>query len=517
MTALSWAPESKHRHPTLDDNPGRARLERRRFWAARPTTCDVAIIGGGIQGACVYHHLARAGYRVLLVDRGDFGGGTSQASAGLIWGGLLYLRQGDLLEIRRLCTARERLLNDLPQWVRPHHIRYILRRRAHRPRWMIRSALWLYWLLGSCGRDRPRHERAFDEMAFLDADIADSFTFEESQVSPSDAAFVLNWILSCSHRHSQAINYCAVADGHYDSGQRLWRIDLQDTLGSEQLTIHARWVVNAAGVWTDDINRQFGIHTPCKHALSKGVSLCIRRPEEHQDTLVFDSEPGDEGMSLVPWGPVSLWGSTETPVQSIEDGFRAQETDVAYLLESLNRQLAVPVGQRDVISVRCGIRPLAVPQSYAGGNPLALSRRGRVCTDAPRQWISLFGGKITGCINMAGEVGRTLARALPRSDAMETPLAQHTPVEAPMERFAALSEPVPSARWCRDRAQCWKLEDYLRRRTNIAQWVPRGGLGLKGEFLPDVLRIATILNGGDEIMAQCEVDAYEQRMRSQAF
>src|SRR5687768_17661077 len=125
------------------------------FWRDPLPVFDVAVIGGGVQGACIYHHLAAAGYRVLLVDRGDFGGGTSQASAMLIWGGLLYLRDGDVREVLRLSAARDEMLRAWPQWAEAHTFRYVLGRRRHRPRALVQAALWAYWMLGGCRRRPP--------------------------------------------------------------------------------------------------------------------------------------------------------------------------------------------------------------------------------------------------------------------------------------------------------------------------------------------------------------------------
>ena len=88
-------------------------------------TFDVAVIGGGINGVCLYHHLCEAGYSVLLLDKADFAGGTTQASGMMIWGGLLYLRTLDLGTVWRLSKARDRMLRDLNEWVKPCTFRYL--------------------------------------------------------------------------------------------------------------------------------------------------------------------------------------------------------------------------------------------------------------------------------------------------------------------------------------------------------------------------------------------------------
>src|SRR5437763_16906059 len=93
--------------------------------AASETEFDVAIIGGGINGACLYHHLALAGFRVLLLDQSDFAAGTSQASAMMIWGGLLYLQNLRFPTVYKFSASRERMIREMKDWVEPSEFRYV--------------------------------------------------------------------------------------------------------------------------------------------------------------------------------------------------------------------------------------------------------------------------------------------------------------------------------------------------------------------------------------------------------
>src|SRR5882672_6187467 len=127
------------------------------------TSFDVLILGGGISGACLFHHLSSAGYRVLLVDKGDFAGATSQSSAMMIWGGLLYLKDLRFPTVWRLCGSRDRLVKEKATWVRPQQFRYLVSHDGHRGDLLMSTALHGYWLMGRCRGTRPQRRKEFPE------------------------------------------------------------------------------------------------------------------------------------------------------------------------------------------------------------------------------------------------------------------------------------------------------------------------------------------------------------------
>jgi glycerol-3-phosphate dehydrogenase len=117
-------------------------------WTGRSTSSSRA----GINGAAVCHALASAGYRVLLVDQGDFGSGTSQASTMLIWGGLLYLKNLELATVLALTRDRDRLVAERPGSVQARPLLYVP--SGGPPRVVVESALAAYWVMGA-GNARP--------------------------------------------------------------------------------------------------------------------------------------------------------------------------------------------------------------------------------------------------------------------------------------------------------------------------------------------------------------------------
>src|SRR4051812_37471915 len=151
---------------------------------------DVAILGGGVNGACVFDALCKAGYRALLVDRGDFASGTSQASGMMVWGGLLYLKDGDLRTVVELSRDRDVMIRDMPGRMAARRFRYLYGAGRGRSKWLVRAALWLYWVLGLCRRRAPGSERAFGEAALIRAgEVGGSLVYEEGFLEGSDARF----------------------------------------------------------------------------------------------------------------------------------------------------------------------------------------------------------------------------------------------------------------------------------------------------------------------------------------
>lgn len=458
---------------------------------ATATRFDVVIVGGGINGACLFSSLCQAGYRTLLIDRGDFGSGTSQASGMMIWGGGMYLRNGDARTVWRLCQARDALIRDRPASAQPMEMRYLLPHAPRRHAWLMWGAFHAYWLFGGGRRRRPRIESDFPERPLLAApEHWNSLVYEEGFVTDSDARFVLQWLAQTPEYDQIALNYCTLLSGGYDSAARCWQLEVQDTLRHATGVLCARWVINATGVWVDSLNKTFHRSSPYRHVLSKGVFVNIPRLPGHQSPLILKTRKKHDYISLIPWGPVSVWGPTETLVDSLDEGLEPAHGDIAYLMDEFRHWMSPDYECTDIISFRCGIRPLGVPHGYAGSlSSLELSRHPRAHIDPDVPWISVYGGKLTdGALVARSVLDKLRSQIPPLHPERQEPAG--LPVCDTWMTFPGLDAPIPSPDWCRRYELCGTLEDYLRRRTNIAQWVPVGGLGRSDEFFQHLCDIA---------------------------
>jgi len=433
----------------------------------------------------------------------------------MVWGGVLYLRNGDVPTVYKLCAARDRMVRDMGENIRRVPFRLVLRDDDVRPAWMLWFALVVYWFVALFRHARPRRESSFDDREMLRSErVRTSLAYQEAWVEPSDARFVQRWIFAHRDARHVPLNHARVAGGRFDAARHVWTLDVDDAIADRKRTVEARCVVNAAGPWTDELNARFGRRSPWKHAFSKGVHLSVARDPRHTSHLMLETRayPGDI-MALLPWGPVSLYGPTETISSSIEEGTRVEPQDVQLLLRELGRQCALPVTPDDVVNLRVGVRSLAVPfDTPDGAAPQTLSRRTIVHADAELPWVSIYGGKLTGCTVAAREAARVVLRAAGR-DGNPDRAPEPPALGAPETRYPGLAVPVPDPVHCRDHEDCYRLEDWLRRRTNVAQWVRRGGLGERDEHVPHLLEIARLFTDGDEARARVQVEAWRQRVR----
>ncbi len=468
---------------------------------------EVVIIGGGITGASIFDRVNREGYRALLVDKGCFSSGTSQSSSMMVWGGLLYLKNLDFLNVFKFSRDRDRRIADHAQGVKAKSIFYIPDRKHGRSSLITIIALFIYWIFSLGRRSLPRAVKYINESKLIDLSqhARRFFQFEEGFLNHSDSYLVNSIMNRNKNAGSQSLEYCefkkvvSVKNGYI--------LTIRDVHSKHVYTIFTKVIVNAAGVWVDEINKNSKIITPYKHVLSKGVSLNFKRHEAHVNPLVFDMGQQGDTLCLIPFGPVSMWGPTESVVASIAEGFQAKNTEMDWLIDQYNRHFITEKGYEDIVSIRVGIRPLVVPKSYSSRKyTLNISRKSVVYHSPGSHWISVYGGKITGCWNTAEKVLKKIKK-LCRPEYPTEPLQESLP-----ETKEILGFEVLSPQWCRDQWQCQNIEDYLRRKTNLSQWIPHGGFGKQFENYDSLLSIATVLTKQNQILARRMVQDYQNKV-----
>ena len=470
------------RSPTLRDG-NVTRLSAERF--------DVLVIGGGINGAVSAAALSSRGAKVALVDRGDFASATSQESSNLVWGGIKYLETWELGLVRKLCRARNLLLRSYPSSVCELRFFTSHRRGFRWPLWVMVVGAWLYWLLGGGFTRRPRRltlrDIASDEPGVALDGLDGGFEYSDAYLPDNDARFVWGFVRTALERGCVAANYVESLESRREGDE--WVTRARDCVSGRELVVRSRVLVNACGPYADGVNQRAGVRTAHRHVLSKGVHLLVDRLTSSDRALTFFADDG-RLFFVLPMGSRTCIGTTDTPVESPEEGVTAE--DRRFVLDNINKRLRLPrpLTEADVVAERCGVRPLVVDAAFAGGRDwMQLSRRHVIEVDPARRHVTIFGGKLTDCLNVGEELcaeARRLGVALPDADRPwfgepDAALRQGFLERAARLGLATLPHRAAERLWRRYGDRAPRLLDAVARDATLAREVVEGGEVLRCE------------------------------------
>jgi glycerol-3-phosphate dehydrogenase len=449
---------------------------------------DVLIVGGGINGAVSAACLAARGVRVALVDRGDFAGMTSQESSNLAWGGIKYLETFELGLVRKLCMARNRLIQAYPSTVQRIGFYLTHDRSFRKSRLLLWLGTWLYWLIGGGFLRRPRLLSVSDmtaEEPIVNVSHADGgVEYDDAYLHDNDARFVWNFIRGALNHGAVVANYVEVT-GAVREPDGTWRVSAREVLGGEPMTLRARILLNACGPLVDTLNTELGTTTQHRHVLSKGIHLIVPRLTTSRRVLSFFADDG-RLFFVIPMGPRTCIGTTDMRV----DDARVHVTpeDRRFVLDNINSRLNLPkpLTEADIIAERCGVRPLAV--SADGGNGkkgrdwMQLSRKHAI--EVRDGTISIFGGKLTDCLNVGEEIYEEVTRLGVRARFPERKWYGEPPDEVKDEFFhqatlmdldamtaESSSEPLSTRLWRRYGGEALRLLESIRQDRRQADLV----------------------------------------------
>ena len=378
-------------------------------------TWDAVVVGGGINGAVTASVLAASGAKVAVVDRGDFAGLTSQESSNLVWGGIKYLENFEFGLVWKLCRSRNRLLRSYPHNVREIRFYAALEDRPRgflRTRPMLYAGAWLYWLMGGCATRRPRWltQQGIDaEEPCVDASmVKGGIEYSDAYLPDNDARFVFTFIRTALNHGAAAVNYVEV-DSCRRGDDGGWVIEATDRVTERPVSLRAGVLVNAAGPYVDALNAHSGVATSARHVFSKGIHLVVERLTDHEHVLTFFDDT-DRMFFVIPMGNRSVVGTTDTRVDRPDATITDEDREL--VLHNINRRLTRrPLKLDDIIGERCGVRPLVVDADSDGGDEqwLNLSRKHVIDVDHNARCVSIYGGKLTDCLNVGEEVADAVA------------------------------------------------------------------------------------------------------------
>lgn len=373
----------------------------RNFDSLAKTKFDLAIIGGGINGAATARDAALRGLKVVLVEARDFASGTSSRSSKLIHGGLRYLEQLEFKLVHEARRERRLLLKLAPHLARPVPFLLPIYEGDPYSPLKIRLGLSIYDLLGNLGKkDRHRMLSPAEAMRRIPGLRSEGLragaVYFDSETD--DARLTLENIIDAADYGAVVLNYTeirgfSVSSGGASQACEVLTAEVEDKLSGRRHEIAARAWVNATGPWVDQIRALLPHFDGSKTVrLTKGTHIIIP-PVSGPFAMFAAILPGSRIFVMAPWHGYALMGTTDTDFEGDPATVRPDRADIDYLLSALNRVLHTPLTVNDVVGSFAGLRALAV---QPGRSPSENTREYRFHRDpGMANFITVCGGKLT--------------------------------------------------------------------------------------------------------------------------
>lgn len=368
---------------------------------ARSTPWDIAIIGGGATGMGVAVDAASRGFDVILFEREDFGSATSSRSTKLVHGGVRYLEQGNISLVMEALKERGILRQNAPHLV--HDLGFVVPNYSWWEAPFYGIGMKVYDLLaGKYGFGQSRllsREETLERLPTIRTDgLRGGVIYYDGQFD--DTRLLIHLAATAAEQGATLINYAAVSEITRDADGFANGIIAVDRESGERLPAPARVVVNAAGIFADEVRRLADSSIDGLVAPSQGIHLVFERSFLRGQTAIMVPHTSDgRVLFAIPWHEHTLVGTTDTPIEEPSYNPLPFEQEIEFILETAAQYLSRPPKRSDVLSVYVGIRPLV----KAGGEQSktsALSRDHTIHVDNSGL-VTIVGGKWTTYRHMA--------------------------------------------------------------------------------------------------------------------
>ncbi|RBW59584.1 glycerol-3-phosphate dehydrogenase [Tenacibaculum sp. E3R01] len=377
------------------------------------TEFDMLIIGGGITGAGIALDAASRGMKVALVEKNDFASGTSSKSTKLIHGGLRYLKQFDFWLVKEVGTERAIVHKLAPHLVIPEKMILPLIEGGTYGSWLTSIGLKIYDVLASVEGDDKRKmldkEEALEKEPLLPDSILNGAGFY-AEYRTDDARLTIEILKTASQYDAQILNYVQADEFIYEN-KRVVGAKVTDVLTDKSFNIKAKYVVNAAGPWVDELRQINNSKIGKRLHLTKGVHLVVAHEKLPVKQSVYFDIPDGRMMFAIPRGKVTYFGTTDTNYQQDKDNVETSIVDALYLIEAVNNMFPdITLTLEDIQSSWAGLRPLIHEE---GKSASELSRKDEIFV-SDTKLISIAGGKLTGYRKMAERIVDIVAKKMTR-------------------------------------------------------------------------------------------------------
>jgi glycerol-3-phosphate dehydrogenase len=388
---------------------------------AQKTLFDLAVVGGGATGLGVALDAALRGFSVVLLESHDFAGGTSSRSTKLLHGGVRYLAQGNVALVREALAERATVLRIAPHLAQP--LPFVMPSYGWWQTPFYGVGLKLYDLMaGRAGLGRTAFLNRRQTLEALPGvnpqGLHGGVQYWDGQFD--DARLALALARTAEAAGALVLNYTPVTSVRRldDAGHPVSELDVSDRFSEEVYKVRARCVVNATGVWVDELRAHSSGATPQDApkrmvSPSQGVHVVVDRdflPGDH--ALLVPKTRDGRVLFAVPWLGKLVLGTTDTPRQDLPREPDAFAAELDFILNEAGHVLSRPVTKADIRSIWVGLRPLVAPPATTEGGTKVLSREHTIVVDA-NGLVTVTGGKWTTYRAMAEDVlERCFASAL---------------------------------------------------------------------------------------------------------
>jgi glycerol-3-phosphate dehydrogenase len=390
---------------------------------------DVVVIGAGINGAGIARDAAMRGLKVLLLDKGDIGGGTSSWSTRLIHGGLRYLEHGEFGLVRESLRERANLLNIAPHLVRPLPILVPIYKNSRRGPWTIRAGMFAYDML-SLGKALPRYrmlsrDETLEEASGLEPDgLVGAAVHYDAQVEFAER-LVLENAIAAVENGAEVVTYARVDEFGIEAGM-VRRIDFTNELTGTRQSVQSKIVINSAGPWVDQLLEKTETRAARLIGGTKGSHIVVAPFSGAPATAVYvEAKTDQRPFFIIPWNGNYLIGTTDIRYSGNLDQVEIGVEEVDYLLSETNRVIPTAnLDRKKILYTYSGVRPLPFTNDK---DEQSITRR-HFIRQQPQlhNLLSIVGGKLTTYRSLAEEtvdmVFRKLEQARPECTTDRQPL-----------------------------------------------------------------------------------------------
>jgi glycerol-3-phosphate dehydrogenase len=377
---------------------------------------DIVVIGGGATGVGVAVDAAVRGYAVLLLEREDFGKGTSSRSTKLVHGGVRYLEQGNISLVMEALKERGLLRQNAPHLV--HDLPFVVPNYSWWEAPFYGIGLKVYGLLASkysFGKSKIlSREETMERLPNIETEgLRGGVVYHDGQFD--DTRLLTHLAMTAADHGAVLLNYAPVVELRRDADGFIDGVTFDDRESGNRHVINAKCVVNATGIFTDEVRRMAEPEVKSMVAPSQGIHLVFERSFLRGDTAIMVPHTSDgRVMFAIPWHEHTVVGTTDTPIDGPSYEPKPLEEEIAFVLETAGQYLSRKPTREDILSIYVGIRPLVkAVENEAGGQTKtsALSRDHTIHIDASGL-LTIVGGKWTtyrhmaeDCVNHAATLG----------------------------------------------------------------------------------------------------------------